>query len=302
MNLNFQNKISKKTYQYNSLLLSFSIIIEKSSFLNMVSELNGGGIFIDNLLYNIDLFSLIFINCSSNSIGGGFYVKSNTVSMSFCCFFECGTRIYIGSNWGFAGAIESKNYSLCNFSQFTNCIPNSNFKGHILFSIYEGHQQMNNFNCSNILSINTWSSCTFSHDLSSYSLFNSFYNITGYDCLFTRKSSTITLCEKNNFISNKVQYGAINLQEHSMDVQNSIFYLNLNDFGIITSGNFRFFGCKTNKNNFGSYFTDLNCKILQTLILPIEISYFNCNFNDLTYFLNYNQFNYFLFIINLFFL
>ena len=284
----------------NTFILNiFHINIKKCSFQDVISNSNGGGLLIDNSQYFINILNCLFNNCSANTMGGGLFIKSNSVFISNTCIFKCGARNRLGLNWGHAGFIEISNISNITFSIINNCSPNSNFLGHALLSIRYGNQKINNLNSSNNFALNDWSGYILADSISSHFIYNSCYNFTGYDCILFRVSNYLGYCEKNNFLFNQVTFGAIVSYYFNIKVQDCYFYSNLNDLNIQTSGTINLFGCITNKLNFGTFSTDINCKVLQTSYNPIEFSLYSCNYYDFT--LNYHSFHYFLniFLINI---
>ena len=195
---------------------------------------------------------------------------------------QCGTTNYVAFHWGHAGCIEISNFSQVFLSSISNCSPNPNFLGYVLFSIKFGNQKINNLNSPNIFAKNIWSGFVLSDSISSIFSFNNCYNFTGYDCVMYRFSNTLGICEKNNFIFNSVSYGSITIHSITISINFCYFYSNLRDLNIYEVGLINLYGCVTNKPIFEGYTTDFDCKILQLIYSPFELHLYSCNFNDFT--------------------
>ena len=258
--------------------ISSNILIINSNFLDVDSNFYGGCIFINFCVFITCISNKFFFNFFANSSGGGFYIKGKSVFIDNCCLIKCSTKLRIGYDWGIAGCIEIINTCNISFSTINYCQLKSEYAGHVLFSIRYGKQNMNNLNSTHNYG-KGHSGLLFGDFIYSISLFNYFYNITGYECLFFRVSTNYGLCEKNNFISNLVSMGAIMVQQFNLIIKDSYFYSNLNQFKVLSSGSISLFGCITDKNNFDSYYTDLNCKINQLNFSPFIFKLFKFNFN-----------------------
>ena len=266
---------------YSPIFLN-NLIISNCLFLNCISNTDGGGIFLSNSNFNVNLNENSFLNCIGKYSGGSYKITCKNINCLKSCFYKCSTQNYLGYYWGHSGCSSSTNYSEISLITVTYCTYSTSFQGHFVFGISNGHQFGTNLNISKCITVSGNSAFFFGVAISAKCQFGNFINISNKESLIFSDHCQITSVFKCNLIENSVSSGALASYGCPLIVNDTIFLKNSIDLFIFsgTSGSFKLFNCISDKSNFGSVFT-FNCLtlIINTNLNKISIfPILECNY------------------------
>ena len=259
-----------------SLRIPFTInqtyFISNCYFISILSNTQeGGSIYIKSIL-NVEILRCLFQDSSASNFGGACYTESNLIKFSFSCIDDCrcsnsGSGIYI------FGYLNASLY----YSSFRN--NSAHLAAWILKGTFCDATYLNSTNC---ISNGRESVGHFTYGPNCYSNMNIYNSNKGPYVFFPYTVLNYCFHEYSNFLNNSNSIAIFCFTNENIIISNCIF---INNSGKIVDSYATyivdFYDCIFDTNFIGIVRNTINCKFLQSNIIPININYILwCNYNN----------------------